>query len=106
MVLAKSTDRTDVGNVVLDEAGRILSFQEKNGTTGLSNAGIYLMHRNVFKHMPSEDIFSIERDFFPNVLEKSCYGFVVESKAMDIGTPERYRAIDAYFRERFRNSPR
>ncbi len=105
MVLTQSTDRTDTGNVTLDASGRIIDFQEKSGTSSLINAGIYLMHRDALTYMPSEDVFSIEHDFFPSILKKPCYGFVMESKVMDIGTPERYHIINAYFRERFRDNP-
>ncbi|MDP3948320.1 MAG: nucleotidyltransferase family protein [bacterium] len=104
IVLAKESDRADAGNVAIDGTGRITSFREKspaeNGERFI-NAGIYLMRRDVFKHMPAKNVFSIEHDFFPNVLEKPCYGFVVDGEVMDIGTPERYWKINEYFNERF-----
>jgi len=104
IVLAKESDRTDAGNVAIDSTGRITNFQEKSPAKNgerLINGGIYLMRRDVFDHMPAKDIFSIEHDFFPNILEKPCYGFVVDGEVMDIGIPERYWKINKYFSERF-----
>lgn len=91
ILLTKPTDRTDAGNVLVDDRGRIIDFKEKEGAVaGFINGGIYLMHQRVFDHMPEAAVFSVEKDFFPRVLEQPCYGYVVESEVMDIGTPERY----------------
>lgn len=105
IVLARASDRTDVGNVVIDGESRIVSFREKSSTGNgerFMSGGIYLMRRDAFGYMPAKDVFSIEYDFFPNILEKPCYGFVVDAEIMDIGTPERYSKINEYFSEHFR----
>jgi len=96
MVLSPNKDREDVGNIKLDTAGKILSFQEKHSdySTEWINAGIYLMQRSILSTMPAKDSFSLEHDFFPKMVQKQhCYGFPVENKVIDIGTPERYSKI-------------
>lgn len=93
MVLVRSDEPEDYGNVEIDDLTRITGFKEKCPTRkpSLINAGIYLMQRNVFSDMPEKTGFSLERDFFPNILDRGCYGFVTESELIDIGTPDRYR---------------
>jgi len=94
IVLSPNKDREDGGNVRLDKSGKILSFNEKNKdhSTQLINAGIYLMQRSILSRMPTTDRFSLEYEFFPELISKQhCYGFRVENEVLDIGTPERYK---------------
>lgn len=92
MVLTRSQNTGDYGNVVLDESNRIVSFKEKIENKGecLINAGVYLMQKDIFSYMPEEDKFSLEYDLFPKIVNEKCYGFITGSELIDIGTPERY----------------
>lgn len=92
MVLARSKKVQDFGSVALNSSQRIMSFKEKAVCTNecLVNAGIYLMQKEVFSYMPDENHFSLEYDFFPELIHDNCYGFITESELIDIGTPERY----------------
>jgi NDP-sugar pyrophosphorylase family protein len=92
MVLTRIKNTGDYGNVVLDESNRIVSFKEKIENRGecLINAGIYLMQKDIFLYMPEEDKFSLEYDLFPKIVNEKCYGFIIGSDLIDIGTPERY----------------
>lgn len=92
MVLAKSKIVQDFGSVMLSDSQRIISFKEKVSTRDecLINAGVYLMQKDIFSYMPDESHFSLEHDFFPELIENKCYGFIIESELIDIGTPERY----------------
>lgn len=97
MVLTRSRNTKDYGNVVIDESNRIVSFKEKIDNKGecLINAGVYLMQKEIFSYMPEEDKFSLEYDLFPKIVNEKCYGFITGSELIDIGTPERYeRAIN------------
>lgn len=107
MVLTTSRpkDIQNFGNVTLDDSQRIINYQEKvtyrdiNFTKYkcLTNAGIYLMQKDIFFHMPKQKVFSLEYDLFPIMIRKQsemsngCYGFIVEKDIIDIGTPERYK---------------
>lgn len=97
IVLASSKTAKDYGSVALDELQRITSFNEKvvGKSENLINAGIYLMDKVIFSDMPNNS-FSLEYDLFPKVIVSNrCYGFLTNSKVIDIGTPERYeKAID------------
>lgn len=93
IVLSSKTKGSDYGNVHVDKNNRILSFTEKNNvkTNVYINTGIYLMSRNIHKHMPEKDAFSIEKDFFPDFVKgNTVLGHVTNNEVYDIGTPERY----------------
>ncbi len=93
VALVKIEDIRDYGSVNLDNDGKIVNFNEKIliKKTGLINAGVYLMKKDIFFHMPEEESFSLEYDFFPKILNShSCHGFISEGELIDIGTPERY----------------
>lgn len=92
ILLSKVPDARAYGRAELAEDGRILNFREKDSAVGegLVNAGVYLMRRDIFNHMPEEEGFSLEYDLLPKVLEHYCHGFVTDEEFIDIGTPERY----------------
>lgn len=92
MALVRTKAAQDFGSVVLDDSQRITSFMEKvvSKDECLINAGIYLMQKDVFSFMPNKNRFSLEYDFFPKLIEDKCFGFIINSELIDIGTPERY----------------
>ena len=97
MVLTRSPETLDYGNVALDESQRIISFEEKIDTNkeSLINAGMYMMQKKIFTYVPEEDVFSMEYDLFPKLITDKCYGYIIDNELIDIGTPERYeKAID------------
>lgn len=93
VALSKVQDGTDYGGVMLDDAGNVTAFQEKVPTSNLTyvNAGIYCMNRDLEGMLPSENKFSLEKDFFPSIIGKSFCGYVTEESFLDIGTPERFK---------------
>ena len=94
MVLTRSPDTLDYGNVALDESHRIISFEEKidNNKESLINAGVYMMQKEIFTSMSDEIVFSMEYDLFPKLInDYKCYGYIIENELIDIGTPERYK---------------
>lgn len=101
-VLTKADERYDGGVVCIGETQRIHSFLEKTRIKDqrrcFISAGIYLLQRQIFERQYIEPPFSLEYDVFPEMIStKLCFGFVVESELVDIGTPERYsRAIRDY----------
>ena len=93
IALAQTDQAHDYGSVMVDHSDMITSFREKvtNSTHGLINAGIYLMRQDIFSFMPKADHFSLETDFFPEILQEKCAGFIIKSELIDIGTPDRYK---------------
>ncbi len=92
MALVRTKAAQDFGSVILDDSQRIMSFKEKVASRDecLINAGIYLMQKDIFSLMPDKNSFSLEYDLFPKLIEDRCFGFIVNSELIDIGTPERY----------------
>lgn len=93
MVLVRSQETQDYGNVALDGSQRIRRFEEKMDNNGecLINAGVYMMQKEIFSYMPDENHFSLEYDLFPKLVKDKFYGFITENELIDIGTPERYK---------------
>jgi mannose-1-phosphate guanylyltransferase len=87
---------TAYGLVELERDGRVRRFLEKPGwdevTTNTINAGIYVLERELLDLIPKGQPYSMEREFFPLLLERRVpfYGFVSDGYWLDIGTPAKY----------------
>lgn len=101
--VSRVREASDYGSIALDKDRRITRFHEKalpaGSGGGYVNAGIYCFNREVFAWMPGE-AFSLERDFFPQILEKNVFGFDVGEPFVDIGTPERFEEAQETLRRR------
>ena len=89
------------GEIVSDDTGNVTAFREKQSTchAGYINSGVYLFNQDIADAFPkNREIFSIERDVFPNV--SNLYTLKTEAQWIDIGVPERL----AYARQHFRVS--
>jgi NDP-sugar pyrophosphorylase family protein len=87
---------TAYGLVELAKDGRVRRFLEKptwdEVTTNTVNAGVYVLERELLELIPKGEPHSIEREFFPMLLERGVpfYGFVSAGYWLDIGTPAKY----------------
>lgn len=101
MVVTKIKESDDYGTIRLDSSSEIVSFSEKTKVqgTGFVNAGIYLFQQEVFSLMPDIGIFSLEQDFFPEIVGHSFYGYITDGPLIDIGTPERYQKAKESLRD-------
>ncbi len=79
------------GTIEIGKNKRIVAFHEKRCVTepGFINAGIYLCDRAVFNR-PLPESFSLEKEFFPLLLEQGMHGFHCKAPFIDIGTKESY----------------
>ncbi|HRN78860.1 MAG TPA: HAD-IIIA family hydrolase [Ferruginibacter sp.] len=78
------------GTVIINDAGRILKFEEKKEMEkGLINGGIYLINRTRFMDLPMPVPGSFERDFLEKYAPTEILTGVVHDKYfIDIGIPE------------------
>ena len=85
------------GEIVSEEGGRVLAFQEKQATkrSGYANGAIYLLPQSIRKYFPVQDVFSIERDVFPHV--PNLYVLNTKIDWIDIGEPERLEYARRHF---------
>ncbi|WP_216907879.1 NDP-sugar synthase [Synechococcus sp. CCY 0621] len=88
------------GVVVTDEAGRVLSFQEKpsveEAASDMINTGIYIFEPAVLDFIPSGEPFDIAADLFPRLVESGApfYALPMEFEWVDIGkVPDYWQAI-------------
>jgi NDP-sugar pyrophosphorylase family protein len=87
---------TAYGLVELEADGRVHRFVEKPGwdevTTNTINAGIYVLERELLDWIPKGQAFSMEREFFPLLLERRVpfLGHVPRAYWLDIGTTAKY----------------
>lgn len=101
LVLSTISNRKDVGYVSLDEDCKIKNFIEKSHKRDRKlnyiNAGVYLFNIDKLSFNKFSYPFSLELDVFPNLISSiNFYGFTVNSKLIDIGTPERYLDINKH----------
>ena len=99
ILLARMEDTRRYGRLEVDDAGRIVQFQEKSATSGPGwvNGGIYLLRRALIESIPADRAVSLERDVFPHWIGRGLHGFPGEGRLWDIGVPEAYAVAKAGF---------
>jgi NDP-sugar pyrophosphorylase family protein len=87
------------GLVETDREGNIQRFLEKPGedeiTCNTINAGIYVLEPDTFDRIPKDTAWSIERSFFPSLIERgeTFVAHVDQGYWIDIGTPAKYLQV-------------
>ena len=87
------------GLVETDANKNVVRFLEKPGedeiTCNTINAGIYVLEPDTFDRIPKDTAWSIERSFFPSLIERgeTFVAYVYDGYWIDIGTPEKYRQV-------------
>jgi len=96
IVLTPVDNPSAYGLVETDAQGNILRFLEKPTpdeiTTNHINAGIYVLEPETFDRIPSDVAWSIERSYFPSLIERgeTFVAYLYDGYWIDIGTPEKY----------------
>jgi NDP-sugar pyrophosphorylase family protein len=87
------------GLVETDARGNVQRFLEKPGedqiTCNTINAGIYVLEPDTFERIPKDTAWSIERSFFPSLIERgdTFVAYVDEGYWIDIGAPAKYLQV-------------
>ncbi|MGH9411962.1 MAG: sugar phosphate nucleotidyltransferase [Vicinamibacterales bacterium] len=87
------------GLVETDAQGNIRRFLEKPGedeiTCNTINAGIYVLEPDTFDRIPADTAWSIERSFFPSLIERgeTFVAYIYDGYWIDIGTPAKYLQV-------------
>lgn len=92
LVLVPGARAAQAGRAVVDEEGRLVSFEEgSTDQTRLASAGIYLIEPDALVHVSGENC-DFGRDFFPDLLAKNLpvYGYETLDYWMDAGQPGGY----------------
>lgn len=99
IVLTPVENPSAYGLVETDSEDNVQRFVEKPSveriTTNHINAGIYVLEPDTFDRIPSDVSWSIERSYFPSLVERSetFVAYVCDGYWIDIGTPEKYRQV-------------
>jgi NDP-sugar pyrophosphorylase family protein len=93
VVLQAVADVSRYGSVTLDLDGRITQFLEKGvrGGPGLINAGVYLLRKQIVRDLPEGIAISLEREVFPQLLDRGVYGLISTGLFIDIGIPNDFK---------------
>ena len=89
IVLQAVSDVSRYGSVTVARDGRVTEFVEKGirAGSGLINAGVYLLRKEIVSALPAGTAISLERDVFPGLLSGKVYGLISEGIFIDIGIP-------------------
>jgi NDP-sugar pyrophosphorylase family protein len=99
IVLTPVENPSAYGLVETDADGRVRRFLEKPRpeeiTCNTINAGIYILEPDTFDRIPRDTPWSIERSFFPSLIERgeTFVAYVNRGYWIDIGTPEKYMQV-------------
>src|SRR5437667_381871 len=99
IVLTPVENPAAYGLVETDTDANICRFIEKPNADEITcdtiNAGIYVLEPETFDRIPKDTPWSIERSFFPSLVERSepFIAYVNRGYWIDIGTPEKYMQV-------------
>jgi NDP-sugar pyrophosphorylase family protein len=97
IVATRVDDRARFGSLKIDAEKRISGFEEKGATTGAGwiNAGYYVLNRRVLELIPSNEVCSLEREIFPQLVEiGQVFAFQNKGAFIDIGLPEEWKRAE------------
>ncbi|MEI7990227.1 MAG: nucleotidyltransferase family protein [Chloroflexota bacterium] len=101
LALAMVENVSRYGQVRTNDDGRVTEFVEKGQAQGAGwiNAGIYLLGYSMITSIPDGQVISLEKDIFPNWIQKGLSGYRSPGRLLDIGTPESYAQAELFFAE-------
>jgi NDP-sugar pyrophosphorylase family protein len=99
IVLTPVDNPSAYGLVETDALGNVQRFLEKPKpdeiTCDTINAGVYVLEPETFDRIPRDTAWSIERSFFPSLVERgeTFVGYIYRGYWIDIGTPDKYMQV-------------
>jgi NDP-sugar pyrophosphorylase family protein len=99
IVLTPVSNPSAYGLVETEPDGRVRRFLEKPSqdeiTVDTINAGIYVLEPDTFDRIPPEISYSIERSYFPSLVERDepFVAYIYRGYWIDIGTPGKYMQV-------------
>ena len=96
IVLTPVDNPSAYGLVETEPDGSVRRFLEKPGADEITcdtiNAGIYVLEPSTFDRIPKDVAYSIERGYFPSLVERKepFFAYIDRGYWIDIGTPEKY----------------
>jgi mannose-1-phosphate guanylyltransferase/phosphomannomutase len=87
-------DPTNFGNARIDSDQKVIAFKEKpkehQVISNLASGGIFFMEPDIFQYFPEINIFSLEREVLPSLVDRKMYAYIIPGFCFDIGERNRY----------------
>lgn len=102
MALFHTNRPRECGIATVDEAGRIIAFEEKPAqpVSNLANAGLYIARKSLFEYLPKDkELLDFGKDVLPRLVG-NMYGWQTEGYLLDIGTMENYEKANREWQQR------
>jgi NDP-sugar pyrophosphorylase family protein len=97
------TDKVEkYGLILFNKNMKINEFIEKpkenKKKINYINAGVYIIKKNLIKKIDNTKPVSLEKDFFPKILNRNLQVFILKNKKfIDIGTPNSFKKANFFF---------
>jgi len=102
MIVKKTSDTSRYGSLSLSAERQITKFQEKvcnyKREGKFINVGVYLMDHRILQKIPKKLPVSLEKEVFPKLLSEGVFGYRIDGRFIDIGTPQSLAEAQEYFR--------
>ena len=102
MIVKKTSDTSRYGSLSLSAERQITKFQEKvcnyKREGKFINVGVYLMHHRILQKIPKKLPVSLEKEVFPKLVSDGVFGYRIDGRFIDIGTPQSLAEAQEYFR--------
>jgi NDP-sugar pyrophosphorylase family protein len=102
IALVHSNDCSRYGEVHVGIKNIVTGMSEKSSlcNSGLINAGIYRLQKNIFFELPSKEKISLEREIIPRLIQKKILlAEIVTGFFIDMGVPKDFKRADEIFRK-------
>lgn len=103
IVLSFTKATASYGLVNISDQNKILSFDEKQTSikSGWINTGNYIFSKSILDEIPPNINYSLENQLFPMLVSNNLLiGYRINNQLIDIGTPERYKKANFYFKKK------
>ena len=106
MVLIDSPLAQKYGAIGVNTEGKIVDFPHGNPPGGATQSGffsgIHIFHRDIFKKMPNEQAFCINKDVYSKIVEQHgpAFGFVTKVRWIDVGEIALYHHAQEELRQK------
>lgn len=96
LVVHKAKHPKDSDLLEISSKGKVIKWLKvpHGKTSGVNNAGLYIINTKVIEFLPKRVPYDFARDFIPLLLKKiPVYAYETNEVMMDMGTPERYNKL-------------
>lgn len=104
--MQKLEEHTDADVAELGANGKFVAIHPKPHAEKYPNAyrmrGVFIMKKKILSYVPTDRYYEIGRDLLPDVVTRgeAFYSYECDDFSKGIDTPEKWKAVEAYLKER------